>query len=346
MRSINILYAISILLALVLLKDPLSKVLFKEKADSKVLLPDLYMPINLTVSGTISNRNFVQLKSETRGQIKSINPNLVCKKGDIIVELESGVQEGLYTKTKALVDKAENALKRLESRKKNGGNVSDSEIIDATSELQAALGECKRAKSELEKMTILAPFDGKIGIYKFSVGAIVMENQEIAALASENDLTLDFSVSELNLNDIYEGKKIYVILPSDNLIKEAIIEKVDVTADAVHSINIRGALLSDQGDNSKIKVGCSVKIKIPLNESATELKKLSVKETAILSVYGSEYIYILRDSYAERVPVTLGTRNNGYVEVQGNGIKENDQYVDKIAGRFIDGRKILPEEIK
>lgn len=349
----NILYAVILFVGAMISREYLVGILFTKKESIELSQPEISVkilkveeskiPRYITLGGILANREFLKLKPERRGQIKFLNQAETCKNGEVIVELESSAEEANLTKFAGALKKAEDHLQRAKDRSKQAGVVASSEMVTYESDYQIALGDFKRAEAELAKMKITAPFPGKIGIYNFSVGSYVNENDVIATYASlGDDLTVDFIVSEFELPNIKAGKEVAVSSNAfgDTLLRKAVIEKIDPNADATYSIRVRARLIPE-GDMSQFCPGSSVTISIPVD---TDGPVANVDERAIEERSGTSFMYVCsKEGGSNKYMVTRATvevkgRSNGRAIVN---LVPGTAYCLPIRGKILDQRYVV-----
>lgn len=354
----NIIFILCGIVGLFLSKDFIAGI-FVNKAKTEQSQKKIFakiMPVEVSkvqryikVSGNLSYRGFVKVKSEKRGQIKYLTQNQFPKAGEVILKLESSAEEANLIKFTGALNKAKYQLERAKERSRQPGTVAESEMKTYESEYQIALGDKKRAESELQKMTIVAPFDGKVGIYNFSIGSYINESDVICTYVSHEDMIVDFTLSESETLNAYPGKKILVSsnLFGGKLFLNAVIENVDPSTDVTYGIRVR-ARVNNQDEVSKLSAGSAVTVSIAIDNDEPVP---NVTEKALEERSGINYLNVATPSdegnfIVYKQPVEVQSRINGLAIVSIPRMK-NDQpflYALPEPGVNLDGKKVFPTE--
>lgn len=304
------------------------------------------IPTTMTVSGLIDSEKFIIIKPEFRGKIVYLRDPGECAKGDIIVQLDDSGQKAAVMKAKAIYMEAKDQYDRAILRKsRKEGGISEAEINTLSYRAQSAEGELKKAESELEKMCFKAPFGGIVGVYKptVSVGAVVMENQELVSISS-GDKIVRFSVPEDSLKYVKKGDKVFVTSTAFDETLTATIKATDAKTDSVHSVAVVAKLIAD-----KLSFPSNFAAKVVITTSSEEY--LCINESSIISSgRGSNkqsYIYVVvsnkqGEKQAKRVKVSILARAEGQLGVEADnkevGLTEGVLVVEEVGNRYLDGR--------
>jgi len=265
----------------------------------------------------------VILRPEVSGRIAAIGfkDGQVVRKGQMLVALDSTLNEAEVAQAKAEYDLALSSLKRSEdlaSRK----FISSSAQETAASNAQVAEARLKLAQARLSKMRILAPFDGSVGIRSVSLGDYVKDGTDLVNVEDVRVLKVDFRLPERNFTRIRVGQPVEVIadaLPGERWQGqiEAINPKVDANG---RSLEIRARLENTSG---QLRPGMFVRVRVIVGERADALL---VPEEAIVPQGEEFYVFKVVDGAARRVPVKIGVRRDAMVEIV-QGLAAGDQVV-------------------
>src|SRR5262249_42495259 len=119
----------------------------------------------LTAVGTLNAINGVDLSSEVPGIIQDIrfNSGQVVKKGDVLIVMRTQLEEANLKNAQAKLTLAKMNYEREKTL--FGKRVSSQATLDSrNAELLQAEAGVEQAQAQIQQKTILAPFDGRLGI--------------------------------------------------------------------------------------------------------------------------------------------------------------------------------------
>ena len=288
------------------------------------LLTTSKMPITktLTFAGFIANRKLIQLRTERSGQIRYLNESPYCKEGSVLIELVNDYEKASVTRQEAQLKKAKAALDRYTFRvKRTPESASDNEQLNYETDYEIAKSELGKARSELAKTILKAPFDGQMGITRYGVekGGQVNPNDVICSYASRaNDLVVDFVVSEQDVNYVKVGKEVILtaMVAGKPTFLKGIIEKIDTGSDSSYAIRIRAGIVYDPG--VPISPGFSVKILCDSEDTET----MTVVNDRAIKEYGDrQFVFTCVPTAEEgvyltqQVEVRTGQRSGSFIAV-------------------------------
>ncbi|WP_010301146.1 efflux RND transporter periplasmic adaptor subunit [Candidatus Odyssella thessalonicensis] len=257
----------------------------------------------------------VTLRSEMAGRIKEIHfkEGEQVSKGDVLIVFEDAdlraALEGAAAELKLRQNDYERS-KQLQARKIE----SNKKFDEAIAQFEAAKAQVDKAQAALDKATILAPFDGVIGLIDIDPGAYVQAAQDLVKIVDNSPIYADFKIPEKNLHDIGVGQLAEIKLdafPDERF--TATVEAIDSSVDSVsHSIAVRATIPNDDG---KLRSGLYANVSLIIGEKTDALL---VPESALIRDGNRELIYVVHEGRAQLVPVVTGTRENAMVEILTN----------------------------
>ena len=166
------------------------------------------------------------------------------------------------------------------------------------------------AKARLEKHTILAPFDGSIGLIDVSPGAFVERGKKLVTIVDMTPMKIDFKVPAKYVRDIGAGQA--VDFQFDSRMFRAVVEAIDSNIDVEsHSLAARASIANEDG---YLTPGNFVSLKVITAERGDVVR---VPESAIDRQGEIEVIWIIEKGKASLRRVITGGREDGYVEIVG-----------------------------
>lgn len=167
----------------------------------------------ITALGTLVSNESVMIRPEIAGRVTEI----LFKEGQRVERKQPLIKldDAIYV---AQLEQAEAnlALSALNDERaaklfKQGAGTERSRD-EAVSKHRVDKAAADLARATLEKMTLLAPFDGIIGLRSVSIGAYVVPGQDIANLEDIDSLKLDFRVPERYLTKVSTGMVISIVV--------------------------------------------------------------------------------------------------------------------------------------
>lgn len=116
------------------------------------------------------------------------------KRGDALVKLDAG-PEAIAVET-AEAQRAQAADTVARYKKLSEGTISRVAEAEAETALKVADAELRRARDQLDRMTIRAPFDGIMGLTDLQAGDYIAIGTPIASIDDRSTLLVEFTVPE------------------------------------------------------------------------------------------------------------------------------------------------------
>jgi membrane fusion protein (multidrug efflux system) len=165
----------------------------------------------LSAVGSISPVQGAVVSSELGGVVSRIafENGGTAKKGDLLVQLDASAEEALLRSSEAEAELARQDLERtrgLSSQKV----VSKAELDAAQSKFNRLNAVVDQMRSNIRKKTIIAPFDGQLGIRQVNVGQMINSGQQVVQLTSLDSLFADFALPQQYLGQLTPGLEVNV----------------------------------------------------------------------------------------------------------------------------------------
>lgn len=182
------------------------------------------------------------------------------------------------------------------------------------------------ARTALDKMTLRAPFSGRIGLREVSVGDYVSIGQDLVTLVRMDPIEVDFSVPEGALPQLRQGQSISITV--DAFPGETFGGKVVAIAPVIDP-NSRSVQLRAQIANPDARLRPGQFAKLTLDTS-TGGDAILVPEQALMQEGETRFVFTVVDGKAVRTEVTTGRRVPGKVQVL-EGLQAGDVVI--VAGQ-------------
>jgi membrane fusion protein (multidrug efflux system) len=195
--------------------------------------------------GSLRSRQGVMLRPEVGGRVKQIffNDGQRVQKGQVLVQFEDQLQQAQLAQAKAELSIAE------ANHKRNQELVTQNFISKRSLDESAAALEVSRAKlaladATLQRLKVLAPFDGTTGLRQINVGDYLKDGADMVNLENMDAVLLDFRLPERFQAKVRAGQSAQLTvdaLPGRPF--TAVVQAVDPLIEANgRSVGVRGCI--------------------------------------------------------------------------------------------------------
>ncbi len=277
-----------------------------------------------TIPGQLEAELTVQLTAESEGVLESIEfaEGATVEAGQVLFRLRDdeerarlgearaqlALAEAVYRRTKLLVDRQV---------------ASEAELERVRAERDVAAARARSMEVELDRMTLKAPFDGVMGALHVAPGDRLREETLLTRIDALDRLQLLFTLPESAVGLVRTGSPVEIrVAPYPGERFPGTIYFVSPTLDA----EARRLLVKAWVPNPdhRLRPGLFAEIEAEIERKP---EALLVPESAL--VYGLEGTSVWRldaEDRAHRVPVDLGIRQEGRVEIR-RGLDPGDRIV-------------------
>jgi len=295
----------------------------------------------VTAAGTLSPHESVVLRPEIDGRIVSLSfhEGRPVKKGATIVKLDDAEPRAALAAAEADFKLAESRFRRSEELA-GKGFISRQALDEARANLDIVRARVREARVMLDRTVIRAPFTALAGLRKVSPGAYVRKGDDIVSLAAIDQLNLDVRVPEVYLPLVKIGQPISLTV--DALPGQRFAGKV-YAMEPVVDLATRGALVRARIPNPRgqLTPGMFARVTADLGSRPNAVV---VPEQALLPRGGKSFVYKVVQGKAELIPVELGRRDPGQVEVT-SGLSAGDTIVVDGQIKLKPGAPVAPVEM-
>ena len=165
----------------------------------------------LTAVGSVSAVQGAVVSAELAGVVSEINfeNGAAAKKGEVLMKLDASQEEALLRSAEAEAQLAQTDLERSRdlAMKKV---VSSAELDSAQSKFRRLNAVVDQVRSSIAKKTLIAPFDGQLGIRQVNVGQMINAGQQVVPLTSLDPVFADFALPQQYLGQLTAGLEVHV----------------------------------------------------------------------------------------------------------------------------------------
>jgi len=269
-------------------------------------------PPVLSAVGSVSPVQGTIVSTELGGTVSEIGfqNGTVAKKGDLLVKLDASQEEALLRSAEAEVELSRADLERtrgLATKKV----VSSSDLDAAESKFRRLTAVVDQMQSNIRKKTIVAPFDGQLGIRQVNVGQMINSGQPVVALQSLDPVFADFALPQQHFAKLSAGLEVRVTTDAVpgrvfNGKLTAVNSMVDV---ATRNVTVQATL---ENPDHVLRPGMFAKLEVELPEKH---KTLVVPGSAISYAPFGDSVFVIEKKKDEKTGKELQTIRQQFVRV-------------------------------
>lgn len=273
--------------------------------------------------GTARAREAVTITPKIAAVVKRIafTEGQRVKANQVLVELDGREIEARLEETRVMRENAqrlyERSVKLFETR-----NVPQSRVEELQAQLEAAGARIRADEARLADYVIRAPFDGRMGLRRVSLGALVTPGVEISTLDDTSSIKMDFKVPENALRSLQPGAKVEARSAAyPGRVFTGTVTTIGTRVDtASRSVELR-ADVPNADDALKPGMFLTASLVIDSRPAA-----LLVPEAAVLSNGDIHSVFVVADGKAKQTTVRLGQSRDGKIEIR-SGVTAGDSVI-------------------
>jgi membrane fusion protein (multidrug efflux system) len=273
----------------------------------------------LRALGTARANEAVEITSKLSNIVTAIRfaDGQKVAKGQVLVELDSAqARADLSVAVAALTESTSQYNRAKELLSTQVVSRSQYDQLEATKTANGARVAAARAK--LEDTVIRAPFSGRVGLRRISLGSLINPGAVITTLDDLGTMKVDFDVPENSLPLLRTGLPITAMssaFPDRHFVGTvaSIDSRIDPTT---RSVTVRGVVPNPDG---LLKPGMFLTIELTRDQRTA----LVIPEEALVPEQDKQFVYVVQNGKSLRREVRIGQRRPGSVEiVQGLALGE------------------------
>jgi len=259
------------------------------------------------------------------------------KRGQVLVQLDDAQARAEVAAMQAAVTESETLYNRSRELL-NTQALSKSSFDQLEATLKANHARLAAANARLEDTVIRAPFSGRVGLRRVSVGTLISPGAVITTLDDTSVIKLDFSVPENFLSGLREGLSIRAGAPAyPGRIFAGKVSSIDSRVDiATRSVTVRALLANEDG---ALKPGMFLNVSLANDER----EALVIPEEALTPEAERQFVFVVADGKASRREVRIGARRPGSVEIIA-GLTAGERVVVEGTQKIRDGASVQATE--
>ena len=268
--------------------------------------------------GSLRSRRSVVLRPEVSGRVTQLHfrDGARVRQGQLLVQLDDQLPRAQVQQAQAELSIARANHQRNQELVAQGF-ISQRSVDESAANLQVAQAKLALAQATAARLKIVAPFDGIAGIGNVHVGDYLKDGTDIVNIEDIDSVWVDFRLPERYQTQVRVGQGARVELDAlPGATFSAVVRAIDPQIDANgRSVAVRGSI-----DNRDLQLRPGMFARVTAVFGARADARV-VPEEAIVPQGSKPYVLKVvpgaaPDSrIAQRVPVQLGLRRAGQVEV-------------------------------
>ena len=247
-------------------------------------------PNTFTAVGSIVAAQGVTVSPEIAGKLTEIvfESGATVGKGDLLVRLDTSLEEAQLRAVEAQVDLAKVSAERL--RKLSADKIASQSDLDAAeAALKQAQANADTIRATIEKKTIRAPFAGKLGIRLVNLGEQLDVGKPIVSLQSLSPVYANFSLPQQDLAQLKTGLTVRISTDSyPGQTFDGTLTALNPDLDATtRSVTLQATF---ENTNQLLRPGMFVRVAVVLPQAQPVLV---IPATAVLSAPFGDSVYVI-----------------------------------------------------
>jgi RND family efflux transporter MFP subunit len=273
-----------------------------------------YETSKIEAVGSAQAKRSVALYSSVSDEVTAVNflPGQTVKKDDVLLELDSRLQDVNMQRAEIELEDAQKNLDRVKNSFKKGA-VTEREVDDANTIFRLAKINLLEAEKNKEDRLVRAPFEGIVGLTDVEAGDRITPQTEITTLDDRTKLFVNFVAPELAVSYLMEKPMVQLQPWTDRLtLLPAKVAEIDSRV-SLQDRTIRARALLDN-QNDQYRPGMSFRVTL---EVRGELY-IAIPEAALSWGANGAFVWLAENEKAKRVGVQIAQRLRGRILVTGD----------------------------
>jgi membrane fusion protein (multidrug efflux system) len=293
----------------------------------------------LEALGNARANESVDISSKTSNIVTSVRfrDGERVKRGQVLVQLDDAQARADVAAAQATLTESESLFNRSRELL-NTQALSKSSFDQLEATLKANRARLSAANARLEDTVIRAPFSGRVGLRRVSVGTLISPGAVITTLDDTSIIKLDFSVPENFVASLREGLSVHATAPAfPGRSFTGKVASIDSRVDMnTRSVTVRALLSNEDG---ALKAGMFLNVSLANDERTA----LVIPEEALTPEAERQFVFVVVDGKASRREVRIGGRQPGSVEIV-TGLEAGEQVIVEGTQKVRDGSLVAATE--
>ncbi len=291
--------------------------------------------VGIEAIGTANANEAVSVTSKTSNIVTAIrfSDGELVRAGDVLVELDRGsVAADLAAATASFEESRSQFNRSRELVATQVVSKAQYEQLEATMKSNEA--RMAAAQTRLSDTYIRAPFSGRVGLRRVSLGTLINPGTVITTLDDISSVKVDFAVPEVYVAQLRNGQAVQARTNAwPGRVFTGKVLSVDSRIDpTTRSVIVRAAV---PNRDAALKPGMFLTVSV----SQEHRPALVIPEEALVPEQARQFVYVIDGATVAKREVSLGRREPGFVEVT-SGLAAGDLVVVEGTLKLRDGAPI------
>lgn len=266
----------------------------------------------LSALGVLRAEEELVLRPEIAGRVVRIGfaEGAPVKRGQLLVQLDDSALNASVAEAKASRDLARSDARRAQDLFAQD-LLARSEMERLQSQVATHEANFARVQAQRFQSSLVAPFDGVVGLRQFSLGELVQPGQALVSLVSLAALKVDVPIAESDARLLKRGQAVEVTIPAlDSLQVSGQVQAIEPRlAEGSRALNVRIRLNNRDG---RLQPGMTARVSVAVEKASTALW---LPAQAVVARAGQFVVFRIDGEQATAVNVETGARQNGQVQI-------------------------------
>lgn len=297
---------------------------------------------DFSAMATLEAMNSVELSAATSGRLVNLyaKDGASVQKGVLLAKIDDSELRAQLKQAESNAELARQKQERVKGLyEKDGVTKADMESADAS--LKSAEASVELIKAQIAKTEVRAPFAGKLGFVKVSVGAWLTTGTSIATLSEVNKLKAKFSLPQRYASTLKTGDMVQIKDEERNVSKSGKVKALEATLS--ESSRTRQILVEVDNAKGELLAGSYAKVHVDMQTGATN--SIPVPAEAFTLDKDGAYVFVAKGGKALIKRVETGLRTPIAVDVTA-GLDEGDTVITSGLISLREGSAVRIREIR
>jgi membrane fusion protein, multidrug efflux system len=269
------------------------------------------LPLKANTIGTLVARS-VEITSEVSGHVERIlfHDGSFVKQGTPLIQLDDAVYKAKNSSAKAQLHYSKNNFERMTLLGKQGA-IAKQAIDQADADFKEKRATAEESEVMVNKMKLLAPFDGTVGQAKINPGDYVNVGQSMVTITDTKHLRIEYNIPEEYLSALKLGQEVKIT--TTTYPGRTFLGKLAFISPTINTVNRSISLYADlTNDENLLAAGMFVNVTHLLG---TEERVLMIPSRSLVPILDGAQVYKVMEGKAYAVTVSIGKRIGESIQI-------------------------------